>query len=194
MVDTVVTIFVEGDTEVEFYKKLVSYLREKNGGRLSCKVNVKNVKGVGKYQNKVSRIFEKGVKIQNPESKYRIVLCYDSDVFEFCRKPPVDWPEVIKTLKGKGAEQVLLVRAVTSIEDWFLYDQEGLRRFLKLPKKFKMTSYKGQKGLEQLFIRANKTYIKGVRCNGLVDALDLNIIIPNIQEEISNLEIALGIR
>ena len=35
MADTVVTVFVEGDTEVDFYKKLVTFLREKNGGNLS---------------------------------------------------------------------------------------------------------------------------------------------------------------
>ena len=40
MADTVVTVFVEGDTEVDFYKKLIAYLREKKGGRLSCKLDV----------------------------------------------------------------------------------------------------------------------------------------------------------
>ena len=147
MADTIVTIFVEGDTEVDFYKKLISYLREKNGGRLHCKVDVKNVKGVGKYQGKVCRIFEKSVKIQNPGSTYNVLLCYDSDVFEFSRRPPIDWNEVIKSLHEKGANDVRLVKAVSSIEDWFLYDIEGLRKFLKLPKKLKMTGYKGQKGL-----------------------------------------------
>lgn len=57
MADLVVTVFVEGDTEVDFYKKLVTFLREKNGGHLSCKVDVKNVKGVGNYQSKVNRVF-----------------------------------------------------------------------------------------------------------------------------------------
>ena len=35
MADLVVTVFVEGDTEVDFYKKLVTFLRKKNGGHLS---------------------------------------------------------------------------------------------------------------------------------------------------------------
>ena len=66
MAETIVTVFVEGDTEVDFYKKLIAYLREKNGGRLQCKVDVRNVKGVGRYQNKVCRIFENSVKKQYP--------------------------------------------------------------------------------------------------------------------------------
>ena len=187
MAETVVVIFVEGDTEVDFYKKLVAYLREKSGGRLRCKVDVKNVKGVGRYQSKVCRIFEKTIKVQYPGCKYKIALCYDSDVFEFSRKPPVDWAEITKLLKSKGADEVRLVKAVRSIEDWFLYDLEGLRKFLKLPKKSKMTGYTGQKGLEKLFLKANKTYIKGVRCNGLIEALDLDVIIPKIENEINQI-------
>ena len=44
MAETIVTVFVEGDTEVDFYKKLIAYFREKNGGRLHCKVDVRNVR------------------------------------------------------------------------------------------------------------------------------------------------------
>lgn len=187
MADTVITVFVEGDTEIDFYKKLIAYLREKNGGRLNCKVEVKNVKGVGNYQSKVGRIFEKSVFAKNPSAEHKVVLCYDSDVFEFSRKPPVDWQAVTKALKARGAREVRQVKAVTSIEDWFLYDPEGLRSYLKLPKKIKMTGYKGQKGLEQLFLKANKTYIKGIKCEGLVNALNLEVILPKIEKEISNL-------
>ena len=75
MADTVITVFVEGDTEVDFYKKLIAYLREKNGGRLNCKVEVKNVKGVGNYQSKVCRIFEKSVIAKNPSAEHKVVLC-----------------------------------------------------------------------------------------------------------------------
>ena len=50
-----------------------------------------------------------------------------------------------------------------------------------------MTGYKGQKGLEQLFLKANKTYIKGIKCEGLVNVLNLEVILPKIEKEISNL-------
>ena len=188
MTNTVVTVFVEGDTEVDFYRKLVAYLREKHGGHLSCKVDIKNVKGVGNYQSKVGRIFLHGVKPKNSDCVHKVILSYDADVFQFSRKPPVDWNAVITDLKNKGAHEICLVKAVTSIEDWFLYDAEGLRQFLHLSKNIKMTSYKGLKGLEQLFLKAGKTYIKGVRCKGLVDALDVNVIYPRIKDDIESLE------
>lgn len=179
---TLALIFVEGDTEVDFYNKMKEHLRHKLGGKLACEVKIHNLKGVGQYQNTAQRIFEKRVKVDYPPEEYRyhIFLCYDTDVFEYAKKPPVDWPKVIKMLKELGAYEVLRVEAKTSIEDWFLLDIEGLRSFLKIPRKVKLSGYKGQNGLRQLFLKANRTYIKGIRCAGLVDALDMNVIFPEI--------------
>lgn len=36
----VVVIFIEGDTEVEFYTELVEIMRKHSGGRLDCSVKV----------------------------------------------------------------------------------------------------------------------------------------------------------
>ena len=95
MAETIVTVFVEGDTEVDFYKKLIAYFREKNGGRLHCKVDVRNVKGVGRYQNKVCRIFENSVKKQRQiDSVNRTLQLHESvqsnmqDQIEALRKLP----------------------------------------------------------------------------------------------------------
>lgn len=183
---TLALIFVEGDTEVDFYNKLKEHLRQKLGGKLTCEVKIHNLKGVGQYQNTAQRIFEKKIKIDYPPEDYRyyVFLCYDTDVFEFAKKPPVDWTKVIKMLKEHGADKVLRVEAKTSIEDWFLLDIEGLRSFLKIPKKTKLSGYKGQNGLKQLFLKANRTYIKGIRCAGLVDALNMNVIFPKICRQI----------
>ena len=167
-------IFVEGDTEVDFYKKLVSYYRNQHGGRLCCRVEIRNVRGVGNYQSKVVRTFRKSIIPQYPGYEYHVILSYDSDVFEFSRKPQVDLDSVVKELKQSGAVNVEQVKAVRSIEDWFLYDTEGLRKFLHLPSKFQMKGYSGQKGLEELFRKAKRTYIKGSACKGLVDALDMS--------------------
>ena len=48
---TLALIFIEGDTEVDFYNKLKDHLRQKLGGKLACEVKVHNLKGVGQYQN-----------------------------------------------------------------------------------------------------------------------------------------------
>lgn len=188
-----VTIFIEGDTEIEFYNKLLSILRKKNGGKLYCDIEVKNVKGIGNYKNKVCRVFEKAIKPKYPNRDYTVVLCYDSDVFEYNSKPPVDLADVSKTLKQIGATCVEQVKAVSSIEDWFLYDIDGLRRYLKISPNNKLGKFKGQKGLAQLFLKSNKTYIKGTKCNGLVECLDVEKILPKICSDIRPLCNAVGL-
>lgn len=191
---TLVLIFVEGDTEVDFYNKMKEHLRLMLGGRLLCEVKVHNLKGIGQYQNIAQRIFEKKIKVTYPEYeyKYKIFLCYDTDVFEFAKKPPVDWTKVINMLNKLGAEEVFRVEAKSSIEDWFLLDMEGLRTFLNISKRQKLIGYKGQNGLKQLFFKANKTYIKGIRSAGLVDALDMSVIFPRICGQIQEICKAVG--
>lgn len=179
-------IYVEGDTEVEFYKKMIAYFKSKYGRRLPCEVKICNLKGVGQYQTKAHRIFTKKIKVDYPDSKYiyKIFLCYDTDVFEFAKKPLVNWEEVVKSLYESGAHNVCQVKADKSIEDWFLYDSIGLKKFLKAPKKDDISNYKGLDGLKKLFFKYNKTYIKGNHCKGLVDCFDMKKIFPNICNQI----------
>lgn len=191
--EKVVIIFIEGDTEEEFYKRLLQEIRIKAGGTLPCKVEIKNVKGVGQYKVKVSRIFERRIKKQYPNAEIDIFLSYDTDVFELGKKPPVNWDEVVETLYGLGANAVHRIEAKKSIEDWILYDIEGIRDFLKLPKKQKLDGYHGTSGLQQLFKKANKTYVKGNNSMGLVQSLDFKVIFPKICSEIRELCLTLGL-
>ncbi len=183
---TLLVLMVEGDTEVDFYKKLIAHLRGKRGGILPCEIKIYNMKGIGQYQFIAQRTFAKSVKRDYPADQYfyKVFLCYDTDVFEYAKKPPVDWHKVIAVLKKEGADELYQIEAKSSIEDWFLYDVEGIRNYLKLPKTFKMSGYKGQEGLKQLFRKANKTYIKGIRCADLVENLDMNKIFPKICDQI----------
>ena len=191
-----VVIFIEGDTEVEFYQKMVTHIRGKMGGRLFVKTAVRNLKGINNFQNKAQRTFEKKIKVEYPPADYfyKVLLCYDTDVFRFAKKPPVDWDQVERMLYVSGATEVYHIKANASIEDWFLYDLEGIRKFLQAPKNDKIEGYKGQAGLERLFVKYNKTYIKGSKCSGLVDKLNMNIIFPKVCGEIREFCMALGMR
>lgn len=61
-------------------------------------------------------------------------LCIDHDVFEFSKKPPFNRCEVQKSLQEEGAVKVTYIIAKQSIEEWFLYDLEGVINYLHLPK------------------------------------------------------------
>jgi hypothetical protein len=127
-----VILFVEGDTEEDFYKKIVQIMRERLGNRLKCHIEVKNVKGIGNYSSKVPRTFQKQVIPKYPSMEYEVFLCFDTDVFDLAAKPPVNLPKLRRALFAAGANKVNNIKAKLSIEDWFLYDKEGVLAFLGL--------------------------------------------------------------
>ena len=75
-------------------------------------------------KSKVLRTFRKSIIPQYPGYEYHVILSYDSDVFEFSRKPLVDWDSVVKELKQSGVSDAEQVKAVRPAEDWFLYETE----------------------------------------------------------------------
>ena len=93
-----------------------------------------------------------------------------------------------------GANKVIHIEAVHSIEDWFLYDLEGILRFLKLNNKIKVSGNNGYDKLQRLYKKANKIYIKGMNSNGMVACLDLDKITKNIHGQLDPLYKALGVR
>lgn len=97
-------LFVEGDTEWEFYTRVIANAREKKENKkLDTHIECKNVNGVGGFKNIALRKFEKDIKVKyGRECRYTIVLCSDTDVFELEQKPPVDWDEVKEAFEKKG--------------------------------------------------------------------------------------------
>lgn len=77
-------LFVEGDTEVKFYKRVISNARQKRtDGRFDIKIKCKNVKGIGGFKNIALHKFIKEIKPKYGEKcEYSIALCRDTDVFE----------------------------------------------------------------------------------------------------------------
>ena len=97
------------------------------------------------------------------DCEFTIVLCSDTDVFDFAPKPPIKWDEVKKDLANSGAAKVIHVQAKRSIEDWFLYDIEGILGFLRLGKNTKVSGKNGYDKLQRLYKQANKVYYKGIQ-------------------------------
>ncbi|MDR0951434.1 MAG: hypothetical protein LBM18_00710 [Oscillospiraceae bacterium] len=192
MTDRVVVIFVEGDTEVVFYKRLVAHIREKHNGRLSCKVEYKNLKGIGNYKKGALSYIRKSIIPKYIDAKITILLCHDTDVFEFSTNPPVNWENVQKGLVSlEKVDRVELIKAKRSIENWFLLDRMGILRFLKLPLDTKSQG-DGLEEMKRLFRKVNKVYIKGNVTNDFVPHLNIELITSAICNEIKPLCKALG--
>ena len=191
--EKVVVIFIEGETEIEFYKRLVSIVRDHCGGRLMCSVEPINASGIGQYKDKVLRIFEKRIKRKYPNGEFHIALCYDHDVFEMGKNPPVNWYEVKRAFLDNGANDVQFIKAVHSTEDWFLCDIEGILQYLHLPINMKLPNGNGYERLKVLFKRGKKIYIKGKSNGNFVQALDVEKILLANCLEISPLCKLLGV-
>ena len=191
-----VVMFVEGDTDEILFKALIDYYRIVSKTEIRpCRIC--NLKGVTRYSSKLL------AKLQNeflPEARskgYKIqtVCCsYDTDVFEARNPLMVDWNKLRKKVNRMGIEQFVQLGIKSSIEDWLLYDMEGICRYLNLATQPK--SLKGSNGnakLNDLFSKAKKTYQKGYQAKELVAALDLSVIRSKNSIILSPLEEALNV-
>ena len=130
-----IVIYTEGETDEEFYDKVLSTIKSKiPGNRFKIDMLKKScIKGIAKFQNKIVNKFIKEVA-NNYGKDYEIIvfLCYDTDVFEFGIHPPVDRVKLERDLKNSGASKVIHLKAQKSIEDFFIYDLDGIVNFLKV--------------------------------------------------------------
>ena len=188
-------LFVEGDTEVEFYKQVVANARKIHPmERFDTSIEYRNVKGVGGFKNIALRKFVKEIKPKyTDDCVFTIVLCSDTDVFEIASKPPIKWNDVKKELESNGASKIIHVQAKRSIEDWFLYDTEGILGFLRLNKNTKISGKSGYDKLQRLYKQANKVYYKGIQSNGMIGRLDIEKIADAVKDQLNPLYKGLGI-
>lgn len=188
-------LFVEGKTEVEFYKELISHIREKHlSGNLDHKIICRSINGIGGFKKEVNRIFLKEVLPKLNGYQVTVALCYDTDVFGYAQKPKINWREIEKLLLKDGADKVIHIKAEKSIEDWFLIDVEGIIRFLKLKSGTQPNGKNGYEKLKTLFSKANKIYTKGKEIKGFVQAVDIELISREVSDGLHLLYKELGVQ
>lgn len=188
-------LFVEGETEMEFYKHIVANARKLHPrGMFDTRIEYRCIKGIGGFKNDVIRKFVKDIKSKyENDCVFTVVLCRDTDVFEFSPKPPVRWKEVETALLENGAAKVIHVEARHCIEDWFLYDADNIISFLRLNKKTKVSGKNGYEKLQCLYKQANKVYYKGIKSNGMIERLDIEKIADAAKDQLNPLYQALGV-
>lgn len=179
-----IIFFAEGDTEIEFYKKVIQHLHNKKGRFNIDKILFENIKGITNYKNRINRIFNKRTIVEYPNYEFIVFLCYDTDVFEYEQHPKINWKDIEKDLDANGAIKIIHLKAKNSIEDWFLKDKNNIIKFLKLPKETKLKGKNGQEKIKNLFKKANRTYVKGQKCEGFIDNLDMEVILQEAPKEL----------
>ena len=191
-----IVIFIEGDTEAEFYRKLLDELHSiAPDQRFQVdKLIIRNLKGIGNYKSRVKRVFEKEIMAKNSSMSFTVVLCYDTDVFDYSANPPVVWSEVEQELKKLGAVKIIHIKAKRTIEDWFLFDKVGILQYLGLPVDTHVPQTGGGNTLKSLFKKAGRVYVKGSSSKGFIDSLDIKFIMGSVCYELKSMCKALGIK
>ena len=178
-----IVIYTEGETECEFYDKLLDELKKINQ---IDKFNVDKIikqclKGITKFDKKLLKKFEYDIKTKYKDYEIIVFLCYDTDVFDFKAKPPVNWDGVDAKLKRLGAKEVYHIKAEKCIEDIFLIDTVGICKYLNIPQVKRVNGQNGVEKIKNLFMRGNRIYQKGFFCEGFINSLDISLILEEKQ-------------
>ena len=192
MANKVIALFVEGPTEIEFYKAVIKRAHDLMDAPFTCSFEWVDMSGIGNYKKDALRKFNY-IKNKNPNKEIRVFMCIDSDAFEFSRKPPFNKKAVAAALKEAGAKQATYITARQSIEEWFLSDFEGILDFLRLAHTTKRPKGTGQESLKTLFKLANKVYVKGSKVEGFVNKLDISKIMTEHCTDIKTLCNTIGL-
>ena len=183
----VIIIFVEGDTDFQFYQALINYYRHNSKSEL-ISTKIYNLKGIGRFESKVASKIKYEILPKYDSNNIMVFCCYDTDVFELGKKPPTNWKIVRKQLKILGINDFNEIKAVQMIEDWFLHDIKGLCKFLKITEPKNLSGKNGYEKMKKLFRSGNKIYQKGSDSHKFVSHLDISIINKAVINQIKKLE------
>lgn len=188
-----VVIFVEGDTESEFFEALYSYYRTYSTSAIvNCKIY--NMRGIGRFESKVPAKLQHEIIPKFSDRKISVVCAYDMDAFSLAPKPPVNWKIVRSKVTQLGITDFIEVKAEKMIEDWFLSDLQGLCKFLKIPTPRKIEGNDGLDKIKKLFKKKDKLYLKGHYTSKFIPDLDLRLIRDKFKKQFLFFEEALNVK
>ena len=190
-------MITEGPTDEEFYKKVIEIVRKKNN---CSKFNFDEIKymcsnGIGNmHKNMLSKFkFELCEDKEYGNYEKIVCFCYDKDVFKQNNtNPPINRTKMKEDFEKYGANKIIEIIANNMIEDFFLLDIEGIKKYLKVKKNYKNSSKKSLELLKQIFKDGSRVYSKGTKATGLISSLDMPFILGKICSQIKPLCDELG--
>lgn len=189
-----VVLFVEGETEKEFYGALMKFYFDNHKPVISG-YKVINIKGISRFETKVSTKLKYEILPKHSASSLKVICCYDTDVFELAQKPPTNWQIVKRKVNDLGINSFFEIKAVSMIEDWFLKDIQGLCQYLNIEEPKKIEGKNGLEKIKSLFKRGKKPkiYQKGSYSHKFLPNLDFLKIRNSVNNELSIIETVLGV-
>lgn len=176
-------LLVEGETDELFYKRI------KNEYFTGSRVTTQNLYGLFNINKKIiNRIVEYSKR--HEDERIRVYCCLDRESRDD-KVPEFDIKKITKYVKDENIRKILSINSIIAtqqIESWFLYDIDGIYKFLKVPvskrnpKSFQPPERFGYKRLQRLFERYNRTYTKGKKAENFINHLNINKISSKCKE------------
>lgn len=74
------------------------------------------------------------------------------------------------------------IKAEKCIEDIFLLDMQGICRYLNISPIKNITGINGVEKMKKIFLKGNRIYQKGYKCEGFIKHLDIDYILKKKKE------------
>lgn len=74
------------------------------------------------------------------------------------------------------------IKAEKCIEDIFLLDMQGICRYLNISPIKNITGINGVEKMKKIFLKENRIYQKGYKCEGFIKHLDIDYILKKKKE------------
>ncbi len=170
----------EGDTEGEFYKRLISLVIPER----TIRISYDNLKGIStNINNKVISKIKKHLENNQSEHQIYVFLGIDREGNRTIESP-IDISYIEENLlPGRdrigGINEII---ATQDLESWLFIDVDGIYRFLRTSRSNRNTrkysNYEkfNNKDLAKLFRRNKRVYSKGKKIEGFLESLDLEKI------------------
>ncbi|HUX56669.1 MAG TPA: DUF4276 family protein [Bacteroidales bacterium] len=181
-----ILLLYEGETEEEFYRRIINLKVPPR----TIRISYSNLKGITTNINyKVLRKIYKHLSTNEGEDQIYVFVAVDREG-DRSNDSPMDIGRLKKELSKDTVRvvDVIEVIATQDIECWFLLDIDNIFNYLRVPQnkrnpeKYSNTEAFNNRDLSNLFRQYNKVYLKGRRVDNLLDNLDLHRIYNSCQD------------
>lgn len=186
-----IVLVLEGETEVVFYRRMLEYLYTQIIHQPivpAYDIEFILARGVGNIGVRAVQTFKTRCR-DCDKTEYIVFCCYDTDVFENGRMPRLWTQNTVHKFLEAGASRVHSIRARLMIEDWYLYDYEGILKFLQIPRNTlpknpeRIPGSNAAKKMNYIYRTARKVYQKGYAVDDLTAHLNIDKIYQRIKGE-----------
>lgn len=206
-------LIMEGATEKFFYLEILRYICKKHNITISKEkfdsmtlleyyelskdnvvilLNIKNAETITQMTNQFEW-FKNFCADKHPKINWNVFLCYDTDGNSISIFHESDWNDLRTQInKFRNVNVLVDCRANMDIEDIFLIDIDGIKKFLGISKNTEIVlrGKKGKAKLKNLYndYAPDKRYHEGKRALPLIQSLNLQKIINDPSNNIDDLE------